>query len=259
MSGLKALQQRFGAYLTDDTDSLPANVLGDDKADAKERMDLYAGAYRARLVDSLGVDFPGLWAMLGDEQFYALCLDYIREHPSTWPSIRWFGSHMEEFLRQHQPYADFPQVAEMAAFEWGQGLVFDAAETPVVSLDDLSAIAPHDWPDMHMDMIPALQRLDLHWNIPLLWSALDQDQEDPPELQQQAYPVGWLLWRQKLVPGWRQLDVDEAWAIDQTRQGQSFGVLCEGLLEWVDEEHAPLRAATFLKTWVHHGLVSRIY
>ena len=133
MNGLRDLQQRFAAYLLGAEDSIvPASVVGDDKADARERMDLYAGAYRARLVDSLGVDYPGLWSMLGDEQFYALCLDYIRQHPSRHTSIRWFGDRLPAFLGKTSPYDAYPQVAEMAAFEWAQGLVFDAADVTAI-------------------------------------------------------------------------------------------------------------------------------
>ena len=42
MKGLRDLQQRFAAYLLGAEDSIvPASVVGDDKADARERMDLY--------------------------------------------------------------------------------------------------------------------------------------------------------------------------------------------------------------------------
>ena len=258
MKSLEALQHAFGGYLTGASEVIPPGVAGDDRADARERMELYAGAYRARLVESLGVDFPGLWGMIGDEQFYQLCLEYIRQHPSTWPSIRWFGSHMEDFLRNTPPYADYPQVAEMAAFEWAQGLVFDAADSPVSTLDELAALPPESWPGMRLAFIPAMRRLDLEWNIPLLWSALERD-EELPEPERQEYPRGWLLWRRELTPSWRRLDVDEAWALDRAGEGMCFADLCEGLLEWIDEEHAPRRAAGFLKTWVHDGLVAKIY
>jgi hypothetical protein len=252
---LRDLQQRFADYLHGGGGDVPATVIGDDNADARERMDLYAGAYRARLVDSLGVDFPGLWTMLGDEQFYQLCLDYIRRHPSSYPSIRWFGNRLPEFLRQNAPYNEYPQVAEMAAFEWAQGLVFDARDAAAVSLETLAEVSPQEWADMCLEFVPAMQRLDLSWNIPLLWSAIDRKEDPMPELEQQGYPVGWLLWRQDLVPGWRRLDVDEAWALDQAREGECFGNICEGLLEWVDEQNAPVRAAGFIKTWVSHRLI----
>ena len=66
------------------------------------------------------------------------------------------------------------------------------------------------------------------------------------------------MWRYGLDPSWRPLDVDEAWALEQARAGAAFGTLCEGLLEWVDVEHAPLRAAGFLRTWLAHGLLEKV-
>lgn len=258
MKDLRDLECQFAAYLKGDAETVPESVIGDDKADARERMDLYAGAYRARLVDTLGVDFPGLWGMLGDEQFYRLCLDYIEQHPSSYASIRWFGNQLPDFLRENEPYNAYPQVAEMAAFEWAQGLVFDARDEDFIRIEMLAGIPPRDWAPMRLTFISAVQRLDLQWNIPLLWSVLDKEEDPLPELQQQDFPQGWLLWRQQRVPGWRCLDVDEAWALDQARDGQCFGDICEGLLEWVDAQHAPLRAAGFIKTWVSHGLIAGI-
>jgi hypothetical protein len=97
--------------------------------------------------------------------------------------------------------------------------------------------------------------LDLHWNVPWLWQALDRGQT-PPEPERGETPVVWLIWRQQLDPRWRPLDVDEAWALQQALAGSDFATLCEGLLEWVDAANAPLRAAGFLKSWLAHGLVT---
>ncbi len=252
---LAQLQQQFAAYLTTREQEPPAAVKGDDKAAARERMDLYAGAYVSRLAEVMGEDFPGVWGMLGDDQFWQLCQSYIRTHPSVYTSIRWFGSQLSEFLRQNPPYSDYPQVSEMAAFEWAQGLVFDAAGEEPLDMQSFSRIPAQEWAGLSFDFTPAMQRLDLRWNIPELWSALNAGEDSIPELHQGEYPSAWLLWRQKLNPGWRYLDVDEAWALDRAREGMDFGDICEGLLEWVDEFNAPLRAAGFLRTWVGHGLI----
>ncbi len=108
MKGMEELQHAFGNYLTGADTTVHGTVAEDDKADLKECMDLYAGTYRARMAESLGVDFPCLWAMIRDEQFYQLCLDYIRHHPSTFSSIHLFGSHMVDFLRERTLCRLFP-------------------------------------------------------------------------------------------------------------------------------------------------------
>ncbi len=229
-------------------------ILGDERADAEERMNLYADAYVVRLVKALEVAFPGLWGLVGDEQFWGLCRDYIAAHPSTFRSIRWFGDKLAEFLFTTPPYDEYPFVGEMAAFEWAQGLVFDAADTKPLSETDLMQVPPEKWGLLTFSFTPAMRLLDLHWNVPAIWQALKRD-EEPPEPERQEMAVVWLLWRQELDPRWRPLDVDEAWALQQALQGGDFATLCEGLLEWVDVQNAPLRAAGFLKSWLAHGLI----
>ena len=147
----------------------------------------------------------------------------------------------------------------MAAFEWAQGLVFDAAGEDALDMQSFSRIPAEEWAGLTFDFTPAMQRLDLSWNIPELWSALNDGEEPVPELRKGSIPSAWLLWRQDLSPGWRRLDVDEAWAMDRAMEGMNFGDICEGLLEWVDESNAPLRAAGFLRTWVSHGLLIDVF
>jgi hypothetical protein len=79
-----------------------------------------------------------------------------------------------------------------------------------------------------------------------------------PQLQRADYPQRWLLWRQDMKTHWRSLDVQEAWAIEQAGNGASFAEICEGLLEWIDEQQVALTGAGFLKQWVSDKLVTQI-
>ncbi len=252
---LPEVQQAFARYLLQQDGEATLLIQGDQKAGARERMDLYSGAYLARLIEVLGEHYPGLWGMLGDNQFWQLAREYILERPSTFPSIRWFGDRMAAFLSAMEPYREYPFLAEMAAFEWAQGLVFDAADLPAVTEAELQQLPPEQWGSLIFEFAPAMQLLELHWNVPDLWQALDGG-ETPPDPERSEVPVIWLIWRQELDPRWRPLEVDEAWALLQARDGTDFATLCEGLLEWVDPQHAPLRAAGFLRSWLSHGLVS---
>ncbi len=254
---LPEVQSAFARYLTERRGEAPSLIVGDEKADAEERMDLYAGAYVTRLIEALENHYAGLWGLVGDEQFWELCHRYIARHPSTFRSIRWFGDRMARFLAEEEPYREYPFLAEMAAFEWAQGLVFDAADTDRVTEAELQQLSPERWGFLRFRFAPAMQLLDLRWNVPALWQALDRE-ETPPDPERNEVPVVWLIWRQALDPRWRPLEVDEAWALEQARQGAEFATLCEGLLEWVDAANAPLRAASFLRTWLQHGLVAGV-
>ena len=135
--------------------------------------------------------------------------------------------------------------------------MFDAADAEVVGLEALQAVEPRHWPSLRGRLHPSVLWLDLHWNVPPIWQALHTEQT-PPEPEASEVPRTWLMWRLQLETHWRSLDVDEAWALQSFAAGAAFGDICEGLVEWIDVEHIALRAAGFLKQWVHDALISEL-
>jgi len=260
MNRLRELQRSFSEYLFAPREgaAIADAIVGDDKGGAEERLALYGDSYVLRLIEVLGVDFPGVHGLLGGEAFTDMCRAYIAAHPSQNPSIRWFGSEMTEFLRVTEPYSEHEVLLEMANFEWAKNQVFDATDSELVSLDELAAIAPERWGEMCFEFVPAVRRLRLHNNVLVLWNAFTREDDTLPELQRSEHPVAWIVWRKGLDPHWRSLDIDESFALDYCQQGMNFADLCEHLCEWVDEAHAPMRAVTFLKSWVEGQMVSKI-
>lgn len=78
MSHLRDLQLSFNEYLFSQKTGMPiaASIVSDVKGCADRRLALYGDAYVLRLIEALGVDFPGVHALLGDEAFacYVPCL-----------------------------------------------------------------------------------------------------------------------------------------------------------------------------------------
>jgi hypothetical protein len=217
----------------------------------------YYNAYRLRLIECLATDFAGLRKEIGEEAFEYLVLDYLKLYPSQQPSIRWVGQHMTEFL-DHSEHDEHEFLTELAEFEWTQGLCFDApADQSSFTLNDMASIAPDQWPMMRFQFQPSMCWLDLHWNVPPYWIALDKD-EEPLEKKHDEIPTRWLMWRREFSPSWRSLDVAEAWAIEAASQGANFAELCEGLLEWIGDAEVAMAAAGYLKQWIHDEMVAGI-
>ncbi len=256
MSGLRGLQKGFAAALLRGEPAIAERIVSDDAGSAGERLEIYAHAYVARLQEALEVDFPGLLALLG-EDFYRATREYIRDNPSHYASVRWYGNRFADWLAAAEPWCQRPELIELARFEWALAAVFDAADEQLATLEQLMAVPPEHWGGMRLHPVAAMQRLDLHYNVAPLREAA-RNGEPLPELSGDDQPVAWLVWRKGLDPHWRSLEVDEAWALDRCAEGADFAAICAGLCEWVDEANAPLRAVGFLQQWLGDELLSRI-
>ena len=254
---LRRLQEDFQGYLLTPDARMHPHVHGSAQVSAEERLAIYANAYRLRLLEALGTDYPGLHTVLGDDEFDAMGRAYIAAHPSAHFSLRWFGDRMNEFLRSTAPYSQYPVFTEMAAFEWAKSDAFDAADSAAANISDMAAIPPDAWPGLRFVPHLSLRRLDLRWNVPTVWKEIDAGRE-PPELVESEYPTAWLLWRQDLLTYFRSLNVDEAWALDALLRGETFADLCEGLTEWIDAQNVAVHAVGLLKQWLTDGLISEI-
>jgi len=255
MSRLVTTQRRLQDYLLRGTGAAEDLVAADARADASTRLGVYADAYRLRLLDVLGNDYPTLRAAAGAGSFERIGRAYIEAHPSDTPSVRWFGRHLPEFLRQSPGWERHELLAELAAFEWRKGEVFDAPEATPLELAAVAAVPPESWPEMRLLPQPALRRLDLRWNVPALCQAQEAQQKLPQAIAAAA-PVRWLLWRDaELDIRWRSLGEDEGAALDAALEGASFGAICELLCQWVEAEQAPMHAAGLLKRWIFDGLL----
>lgn len=256
MGALFKLERDFLGCMLEDRLDMAGQVVGTARAGAEERVKVYVDGYRLRLLEVLQDNFSGLYALLGDEDFDRLGRAYIDAHPSTHPSVRWFSQHLADFLRRTPPYDAQPYLAEMAAFEWAQGLVFDAADVPAADIQVLAAVAPDAWAGLRFQLHPSVHVLTLEWNIPAAWQVLEAG--EAPELRQGDAPTTWLLWRKDLQTHWRSLAEDEIWAIDAALEGKNFGEICEGLCRWHGSSEVAMQAASFLKRWLTDSLITHI-
>ena len=256
---LNDLQDGFQDYVLIPNPSHPfqSQVVGNDRASAEFRLQIYAEAYRLRLEDVLEADFEGLHSLLGDEQFHALCLRYIAAHPSSHYSLRYFGRSMSDFLRAVSPYAARGVLAELASFEWSLIDAFDAPDDRVVTLEDMGRLPPEAWPHLRFEFHASVQHLELIWNAPQIGAAL-KDQQTPPAPEKLESPQRWLLWRQDYQSYYRPLSDAEASTLDFARAGKNFSELCEGLCLRMEEENVATTAAGFLQRWISDGLVREV-
>lgn len=251
-ASLADLQRQFAALVSDEAPSPAEPLLRPLRASAP-RLDVYRHAYRARLVEALRSNYPVLHRALGDDAFAALAMDYLAEHPSRRPSIRWFGDALVGHVRTHPGSLPHPALADLAAMEWALGCSFDASDVAALTFDQLAALPPAHWPDARFEPHPSVAWLDLQWAVEPIWQALTHDADaatDEPE----ALDHGLLVWRQGLETRWRSVPADEAMVLVACLGGDTFATLCALAAESRGEHAAPWVAAA-LRRWVDDGLL----
>jgi hypothetical protein len=267
MSRLLKIQEAFQQFLLGGDSTIGSHVVGTQRVSVETRLGIYGDGYRLRLMETLQKSFPVLAELMADE-FEVLASKYVAGHESTFFNIRWYGDRMADFLAADEEYSKAPILAEMARWEWAMAAVFDAADATPIDISAFAGIAPEDWAALQFDWSPALQVLELEWNIPQLWKAVTEGSEDRPDPALEA--ATYLIWRRGLQIFFRPLGKEEASVVAAARRGHSFGELCVLLCEHLDENEtadpaealqtaqASQQAAGFLRGWVESGLLAGV-
>lgn len=253
MTELRNLQQIFYNGIVK-LDGEAENLIVDHgQLAARERLNIYAEAYRLRLIEALSDSYPALHTLMGDDDFESLCLHYINAHPSTHFSIRYFGQHMSEFIAHHHSGSHSELLSEMALFEWSLINAFDAKNETSLTMEQLARVEISEWPNLCFTLSASLQKLDFHWNVPALWKSIEQNAEpQAPEKNEQS--VTWLIWRPQLETQFRSLNSTETEAFNAMQSGRNFSDICSVI--GMEENLAAHNAATFLANWIAEGLVT---
>lgn len=141
---LSEIQQRFLQSIMQPVDAelvdAAAIVTPSAHLSASARLAIYREQYWLRLKESIAEDFPGLNAIIGDDQFDQLLEAYLTEHPSSSFSLRDLGCKLPDFVRSHPDLvgSNARLCEQTARFEWAQVVAFDSAALPIFDPSNLT-------------------------------------------------------------------------------------------------------------------------
>lgn len=250
---LDTLQHTFQQYLVGDTSSatLFASVAPVAAGNVSDRLNIYHHAYRARTREALSSQFPNLNKLLGNDVFNRYVDDFIAQHPSTYRNMRWLGDKFSEYLHKAAP--EQPMYGDMANFEWQLGLAFDAADTPVITLQDLSSIPPTQWGELAFVWHSSVYLGHAHTSVIETWKTLEANAD--ANITHSVTPLTYLIWRKHLTSQFKSIHTVEASAIAYMLQSHTFGELCELLATQMNEDKALETAAGLLADWLQQEML----
>lgn len=254
---LKDMEQLFQDGLLGRSRDILAHVRGNAREDAAAMFQVYQHAYWARLVESLGVDYPGLKALAGAVEFDRLARAYIARHPSVDPSIRWAGRLLPDFLKTAAPYRDDPWWTDMARFDWALAHAFDAADAPTASLAQLAVVPPEFWGGLRLKLHPTLDSFEISTPVDEVRPKLLADAGDMFDRNARRSSA-LMVWRIGYDLKFRAIDANEYATLGATRTGATFGDICELLAARMAADQAVTAAAQILRGWLEWGIIQDI-
>jgi hypothetical protein len=218
------------------------------------RIEIYRRGYHARLIECLADDYPVLQHALGEEAFELLCRAYIARHPSTGPSLNYFGRHMAELCRaMAESVPGF--AADLAMLEWAIVLGIHARTAPALGFEDLSSVPPASWPGARFEVNPSLSILRLDHPVNAYLQGF-RDGEAPalPEPAKNTvavYRTGKSVWR---------LELDDAMVT--LVEALAAGATLEASLERVQavlSDRSEQEAAALVSACFRHSVSSGLF
>lgn len=259
MTSLQEVQESLQNFLLfENINPVKCYIDATETLPAESRLNIYGNAYILRLTEALATNYPFLKSCLGESSFNTLAINYIQKYPSQYRSIRWFGDNLSEFMKNQIEYQSSYYLYEIAKLEWILTLVFDAKDRAIFSLDDMTSIDPADWPDIKFKFHPSVRQDEFKWNIVEFWQSC-LNQEKPISLKEYHEPISWIFWRKDLMNHFHSLSKHESWALNVAMAGATFGEICEGLCQYMNESDVGTTAASVLKNWIASGLISNIF
>lgn len=265
----KALQENPGdASLLADSVAGVSSGAANGEATSHEltptrRLEVYAGAYFARIHDALASDFSDLAAQLGEATFHDLVTSYLAIRPPHRPSLRDVGARLPEFLADGEGGEPFraraPWAADLARLEWLQSDLFDAPDAVVATRRDFEKRAPEEWGGLTLKLIPAAGLLTLEWPVHTLcasWSGGTRRSDGANPIS--SKPSELLVWRASETVSYRPLEDPEAEALSLVAAGTTFGEVCQAAAVRIGDEEAPTHSAIWLARWLEDGLLTAV-
>lgn len=156
-----------------------------------ERLEIYARAYYARLLECLRAEFPVLAKAMGEDLFDQFTVDYLQRYPSHSYTLGELGSRFAGFLAETRPPAehiDQPDwcdlLIDLARLEWTFNEVFDGPgveNQPPLDPSELQAIPQDRWAEIRLIPAPCLRLVQFRFPVGRYYRAIrDGDEATPP-------------------------------------------------------------------------------
>jgi len=135
----------------------PPGLLGPDGLPSDRRFVVYRNNVTVGLSEALTAAYPAVCRIVGDEFFRAMARVFIFAQPPASPILMEYGANFPDFIRNFEPAATLPYLADVARIERAWLEAYHAAEAAPLPAAALANIAPEKLTSLRIGLHPSLR------------------------------------------------------------------------------------------------------
>jgi hypothetical protein len=169
MQSLAEKQRSFATALLDPALPTPIGLVGPDGEPSPRRFAVYRNNVVVGLTETLKDAFPAVHRIVGADFFQAMARAYVMLEPPRSPIMLDYGVGFPDFIRQFEPAAVLPYLADVARIERAWTEAYHAPEASPLDPTAFTAIAPDQLPAMRLVLHPSLRVVRSQVPVLTIW------------------------------------------------------------------------------------------
>jgi hypothetical protein len=169
MQSLAERQRSFATALLDPALPAPIGLVGPDGEPSPRRFAVYRNNVVVGLTETLKDAFPAVHRIVGADFFQAMARAYVMVEPPRSPIMLDYGVGFPDFIRQFEPAAVLPYLADVARIERAWTEAYHAPEASPIDRTVFTAIAPDQLPTMRLTLHPSLRVVRSQFPVLTIW------------------------------------------------------------------------------------------
>ncbi len=162
-------QRGFAAAILDPARPMPDGLVGPDGEPGPKRFAVYRNNVVVGLTETLKDAFPAVHRIVGADFFRAMARAYVMVEPPRSPILLDYGAGFPDFIRQFEPAAVLPYLADVARIERAWTEAYHAPEASPIDPTAFMAIAPDQLPSARLMLHPSLRVVRSRFPALTIW------------------------------------------------------------------------------------------
>jgi hypothetical protein len=169
MQRLSERQRDFAAALLNPKLPAPPGLVGPDKRPSPKRFSIYRNNVVAGLTETLKDAFPAVRRIVGADFFQAMARAYVVAEPPRTPILLDYGAGFPDFIRQFEPAATLPYLADVASIERAWTEAYHSPEAAPLDPAAFMAVEPDQLPRIRLLLHPSVRVIRSQFPALTIW------------------------------------------------------------------------------------------